>query len=315
MKAVVIHRYGSPDVLTIEEVPRPSIKSDQLLVKVHAAAINPVDWRIRSGETKLLTGWRFPKFLGADIAGKVVEVGSRVTQFHIGDQIYGMLNALIGGGYAEYAAISTKVAAIKPKNVDYTQAAAIPIAGLTALQALRDLANIQPGQKVLVIGASGGVGTFALQIAKAFGAIVTGVCSGRNVELVKSIGADEVVDYTQSNFAKQVARYDVIFDTVHVSSLSHCKPVLTNEGVYITTEPRPMNFAAGLFSRLTAGPTAKVILARANSADLDVLREMVEVEQVRPVIDKIYPMHLAVLAHRYSETRRARGKLIFKFDL
>lgn len=213
MKAMVIRGYGAVDVLKYEEVEKPNIKPDQLLVKVHASSVNPIDWKTRKGMLSILTGNKFPLILGFDVAGEVVEVGSQVTRFQVGDAIYGS-TSFPGGAYAEFAAIPEKLAAIKPANMNYQQAATVPLAALTALQALRNLGNIKSGQKVLVNGASGGVGIFAVQIAKVLGAEVTGVCSTRNLDFVRSLNADLVIDYTQADFTNGNVQYDIIFDVV-----------------------------------------------------------------------------------------------------
>jgi len=214
MKAVIINRYGSPDVLQYQDVELPQIKRDQLLVRVHAASVNPIDWKIRKGMLRLFTGNSFPMILGFDVSAEVVEVGQSVTQFKPGDLIYARLDQLPGGAYAEYAAVAAKVAALKPENLTHEEAAAVPLAALTALQALRDEGGLQPGHKVLINGSSGGVGTFAVQIAKAMAAEVTAVCSPKNIELAKTLGADHTLDYTQQDFTQDVARYDIIFDAV-----------------------------------------------------------------------------------------------------
>lgn len=194
MKAATINRYGPPEVLQVTEVEKPQIKPNQLLIKVHASSVNPIDWKIRTGMLKLLTGGKFPIILGFDVSGEVVAAGEQITRFRIGDLVFARLEQLPGNAYAEYAACSEMAAALKPSNLTHEQAAAVPLAALTALQALRDHGQIQPGQKVLINGASGGVGTFAVQIARAMETEVTAVCSTKNIELIKSLGADRVVD-------------------------------------------------------------------------------------------------------------------------
>ncbi len=311
MKAAVIYSYGAPDVLQVADVEVPQIKPDQLLVKVYASSINPVEWKMRKGMLKLLTGSRFPIILGFDVSGEVIEVGSQVTQFKPKDLVYARLDQLTGGAYAEYAAVAEKVAALKPTNITHEQAAAVPLAGMTALQALRDEGQLKVGQKVLINGASGGVGTFAVQIAKALGAAeVTGVCGSKNLELVKSLGADSVIDYTQQDFAKVSAKYDIVFDAVGNRSLSDCKSVLQPHGIYVTTQPFPENFLQSFLTSLLPGQKYKVILLKSSSADLTYLKEQIEAEKIRSVIDRTYPLSEIAAAHAYSETERTVGKVV-----
>ncbi len=313
MKAAVIYSYGDPDVLQVEEVKNLTISTDQLLVKVLASSINPIEWKMRRGLLKILTGNKFPITLGFDVSGEVVSVGDRVTRFKPGDLIYARMDQLTGGAYAEYAAVSEKAAALKPANMTHAEAAAVPLAGMTALQALRDEGKLIAGQKVLINGASGGVGTYAIQIAKVLGAAeVTGVCSGKNSALVTSLGADRVIDYTQQDFTRESAQYDVVFDAVGNSSLAACKPVLQPKGVYVTTQPYPANYIQSFVSMLLPGPKYKVILLQSKSSDLDYLRTQIEAGKVRSVIDKIYPLAQIAQAHTYAEAERTVGKTVIK---
>lgn len=308
MKAVVIRKYGSAEVLQYEDVEPPKIKPDQLLVKVHATCINPVDWKIRQGMLRLITGNKFPIILGFDLSGEVVEVGSQVTTFQPKDQIYGCVG-LPGGAYAEFAAVSEKSVAPKPSNMTYEEAAAVPGGALTALQALRDQGNIQPGQSVLINGASGGVGTLAVQIAKALQAEVTAVCSTKNLELVKSLGADHIIDYKQQDFTQDTELYDIIFDAVGKLSFSHCKRVLKPNGVYVTTLPTPDSVVQIILTALVPGKKAKFVLETHKSQDLVYLKDLIEAGKIRVVIDRTYPLQELAAAHAYSETERAVGKI------
>jgi 2-desacetyl-2-hydroxyethyl bacteriochlorophyllide A dehydrogenase len=308
MKAMVIRRYGAAEVLQYEDVEQPKIEPTQLLVKVRASSINPADWKIRQGMFSLITGSKFPKILGFDVAGDVIEVGSQVTRFKPGDAIYGS-TSFPGGGYAEFAAIPENLAVLKPTNLSYEEAAAVPLAALTALQALRDQGNIQTGQAVLINGAAGGVGTFAVQIAKALGAVVTGVSSTKNLDLVKSLGADRVIDYTQQDFAEDTAQYDIIFDAVGKRSLSQTKRVLKLNGIYITTLPSPEVLLEGILTAFLPGQKAKLILQKPNTQDLVYLKELIEAGKIRVVIDRTYPLQELAAAHNYSETGRAVGKI------
>lgn len=308
MKAMVIRQYGSPNVLQYEEVEPPKIKPDQLLVKVRASCVNPVDWKIRKGMLKFITGNQFPIILGFDLSGDVVEVGSQVTRFKVGDAIYGNVG-LPGGGYAEFAAVPEKSVAPKPTNMSYEEAAAVPVAALTALQSLRDLGHIQLGQSVLVNGGSGGVGTFAVQIAKALGATVTATCSTKNIDVIKSLGADRVIDYKQQDFTQESAQYDIILDAVAKQSFFNCQKVLKHHGVYVTTLPTPESILQSLFTAIIPGQKVKIILEIPKYQDLIYLKDLIEAGKIRSVIDRIYPLQELAIAHAYSETERAVGKI------
>ncbi|MGF1675866.1 MAG: NAD(P)-dependent alcohol dehydrogenase [Rivularia sp. (in: cyanobacteria)] len=308
MKAMVIREYGSADVLRYEEVEAPKIKPSELLVKVHAAAVNPADWKIREGMLKIITGNKFPMILGFDLAGVVLEVGSQVSGFRVGDEIYGSLG-IPGGAYAQFAAVPQNVAAVKPKNISFEEAAALPVAALTALQSLRDKANIQSGQRVLINGASGGVGIFAVQIAKALGTEVTGVCSGKNIDFVKSLGADFLIDYTQQDFTQNQTQYDIILDAVGKQTFDNCQKVLKPNGVYVTTLPNLQNIVSIGLTSLFGSKKAKFILAQPNTADLLYLNELIETGKLRVVIDCTYPLQELPTAHLYSESERAKGKI------
>jgi len=312
MKAAVINRYGSAEVLQYTEVEKPQIKPNQMLVRVYASSVNPIDWKIRKGMLKVLTGNKFPMILGFDVSGEVIEAGTQVTQFQPGDQIYAHLNQLPGGAYAEYAAVAEKSAAAKPTNMSHEEAAAVPLAGMTALQAWRDEGNLKPGQKVLINGASGGVGTFAVQIAKLMGAEVTAVCGTSNVELVKSLGADSVIDYKQQDFTKDATKYDIIFDVVGNSSLSVCKNILQPNGIYITTQPYPGNFLQSFLTRLLPGQKYKVVLLQSKGSDLAYLKQQIEAGKIRAITDRTYPLSEIASAHTYSEAGHAVGKIVIR---
>ena len=311
MKAIVRHSYGSPEVL------KPAPKENQVLIKIHAASINSYDWRnMRASPFLVRTngGLLKPKDgrLGADIAGTVEAVGSRVTLFKPGDEVYGDVSM---GGYAEYVCASEKVLALKPANVSFEEAAATPMAALTALQGLRDKGQIQPGQKVLVNGASGGVGTFAVQIAKYFGAEVTGVCSTRNLKMARSIGADHVIDYTKEDFTKNGKQYDLIFDVAASQSVFAYKRVLAPKGKYVMAGFSTMSH---LIHILLLGPRmAKngqeiglMDTASVNNADLTFISGLLESRKVVPVIDKCYPLNETAQALRHYEEEHARGKIV-----
>lgn len=309
MKAVFINQYGSTQVLQYGDLETPSLKRNQLLVKVYASSVNPVDWKIRSGQLQVLTGYKFPLVLGFDVAGEVVEVGESVTRFQKGDKIYAYLDSVPGGAYAEYAVVSERVACLKPENTSYEEAAAVPLAATTALQALRDLGQILPGHQVLINGASGGVGSFAVQIAKALKAEVTAVCSTQNVELVKSLGAERVIDHTIQNFTKDTSVYDIIFDAVAKQSFSSCKDSLKPNGIYVTTLPDPDSVVQSVITFLIPGKKSKLIVAQSSGQDLAYLKELIEAGKMRSLIERTYPLSELAAAHEQSEQGHVVGKL------
>ncbi len=322
MKAIVYHEFGSPDVLRLEEIEKPAPTDNQLLIRVRGASVNPLDWHYMEGTPYLARLLAFgllkPKVtrLGVDYAGTVEAIGKNVTQFKPGDEVYG--NRF--GAFAEYICASEKSLALKPANLTFEQAASIPVAGITALQALRDKGKIEPGQKVLINGASGGVGTFAVQIAKALGAEVTGVCSGRNAEMVRSIGADHVIDYTKEDFTRSGQRYDLILDNVVNRSLSECRGVLNPNGIYVMIGgggvdddqwmgPLVRPIKALLMSRFVKQKMT-VMLAEVNNKDLTFLADLIQAGKVKPVIDRTYTLSQLPDAIRYLEEGHARGKVV-----
>ncbi|MBE9142684.1 NAD(P)-dependent alcohol dehydrogenase [Planktothrix mougeotii] len=310
MKAIVIDQYGSPDVLRYQDIPTPTIKPDQVLVKIHASSINPVDWKIRQGLLQPLSGYNFPKVLGCDLSGEVVEVGEKATNWQVGDQVYTFVNPLFGGAYAEYVAVSATNLSYKPQNMTYTEAAGVPVAGLTALQGLLDLGQLRPGQRVLINGASGGVGTFAVQIAAAMNAEVTGVCGTANVEIVKRLGAHTIIDYTQEDFTQQEIQYDIIFDAVGKQSFFNCEKVLKPDGIYISTLPTVDNMGATLQTLFFSNQKCKLVLAQPSRRDLDALRDLIETGKVKTIIDRTYSLIDLAEAHTYSEMGRTVGKIV-----
>jgi NADPH:quinone reductase-like Zn-dependent oxidoreductase len=318
MQAIVQDRYGSGQALELREIDRPTIGEHDVLVRVRAASVNPADWAVMSGLPYIarpVYGLRRPKVgvRGTDVAGNVEAVGGGVTRFKPGDEVFGTST----GSYAEYAAASEDQLATKPANLTFEQAATVPMAGLVALQAMRDQGNVQPGSKVLINGASGGIGTFAVQIAKALGAEVTAVVSTRNVELVRSIGADHVIDYTTSDFTAAGKRYDVILDNVSNHSLSHLRRVLTASGVLI---PNGGNFgnrwfaSAGRLVRGTilfqfGGQKLGNFLVSMNHGDLRALADLIEAGKVTPVLDRTYPLDRAAEAIDHIGDGHAQGKV------
>jgi len=311
MKAVGIRRYGAAGVLEMWELPKPTPAPNQVLVRVVAAGVNPADWRLRNGQFRFFI--KLPFVLGADVAGVVEAVGAAVTRFRPGDAVYALLATIQGGGYAEYVAINEAMVAAIPPKLTFAEAAATPLTALTALQALRDKAKLQPSARLLVNGASGGVGSFAVQIGKALGAHVTGVCSGRNAALVSSLGADTVLDYTAGAPLSGAVPYDVIFDTVNTLTLAKVRHALVHQGALISVNPLTGNPLSAALARLR-GRQLKSVLVQPSGADLERLTAWVMMGRVRPVIDRCYPLPEAAVAHCYSETGRVRGKLVLVVD-
>jgi NADPH:quinone reductase-like Zn-dependent oxidoreductase len=323
MKAIVYRCYGSPDVLEFTDVEKPTPLDDQVLVRVKAAAVNPLDWHYMRGlpyVMRLSSGLGAPtdKRLGVDFAGTIEAVGKDVTRFEPGDDVFGGST----GAFAEYVTVrEDRALARKPANMTFAQAASVPIAGITALQALRDNGRLQPGQKVLINGASGGVGTFAVQIAKSFGAEVTGVCSTRNVEMVRSIGADHVIDYKKENYTESGQSYDLIIDMVGNHSLLANRDVLTPEGILVIVGGPSGNWLGpltGPIKALLLSPFVDqeigIILAQLRADDLEILGELMQAGKVTPVIDQRYALSELAEAMRYSESGRARGKIVIELE-
>lgn len=321
MKAVAYEQFGSPDVLELTEVRKPEAQHNQVLVRVRAASPNPYDWHFMRGLPYIarLTaiGLRKPKnsVLGSDMAGVVESVGSEVTRFRPGDEVFGFVGA---GGFAEYVSAEETLLALKPANLSFQQAATVPLAGLTALQGLRDAGQIKANQKVLIVGASGGVGTFAVQIAKWFGADVTGVCSTRNLDLVRSIGADRLIDYTQEDFTRNGATYDLIFQVAGTTAPAAFRRVLTPKGSLVLSSGDSSGRIIGAVSRILKAvllspfisQTMRPFLMKPSRQDLEFLKELIEAGRIAPVIDRTYPLSEAADAIRYLETLRARGKVV-----
>jgi NADPH:quinone reductase-like Zn-dependent oxidoreductase len=325
MKAIVYHEYGLADVLRLESIEKPLPDDNRVLIKVRAAAANPLDWHTMRGTPYIMrmeTGFLEPKStrLGVDLAGEVVAVGKNVTQFKPGDEVFGTG----GGAFAEYARASESKIVLKPASLTFEQAAAVPVAALTALQGLRDKGRLKPGQKVLINGASGGVGTFAVQIAKALGAEVTGVCSTRNLEMVRSLGADHVVDYTRDDFTQSAERFDLILDNVGNHSLLAFRRVMNPKGIYVLIggggpdDGRWIGPMARPVKALFLSPFVSqefvMLLASINKDDLAVMKELMETKKVTPVIDRTYTLSEVPDAIRYLEKGRARGKVIITVD-
>jgi len=322
MKAIVQDKYGSADVLELTDIDTPVVGDDDVLLRVHAASAHIGDWHIMTGLPYLIRvvvpdlGLRAPKagVRGLDVAGRVEAIGKDVTRFQPGDEVFG----ICAGSFAEYATARTDKVAPKPANLTFEQAATVPTSGFAALQALRDKGKVQPGQKVLIIGAGGAVGTFAVQIAKAFGAHVTGVCSTSKVDLVRSLGADEVIDYTRDDFAESGQRYDAILDTAGARSVSHLRRALTPKGALVIVGAEGGGRWFGGFGRnlraqmLSPFVSQKLGLfaSKENGEDLVILKELIEAGKVTPVIDRTYPLSEVPEAIRHLEEGHAQGKIV-----
>lgn len=319
MKAIVYERYGPPEVLQLKEVEKPAPGDNEILVKIHAASINPADWHLLRAEpfiARLSTGLFKPRnpIPGIDIAGQVEAVGKNVTEFHPGDEVFG--DCGLGGALAEYVCVKEKNLALKPANISFAQAATISVAATSALQSLRDKGRVQPGQTVLINGASGGVGTFTVQIARSFGAVVTGVCSARNMDMVRSLGADQVIDYTKEDFTRTGRGYDLIIDNVGNRTVSDLKRTLNPNGNCVIVGFTSLSL---LFQHLFLGPVTSMMGSRkigilgtayGNKKDLLFLKELLETDKIVPVIDRRYPLSEVPDAIRYLEEGHARGKVV-----
>lgn len=319
MKAIVYNKYGPPDVLKLKEVEKPIPKDNQVLVKVYAASVNYGNLVLLKGEpflARFAFGLLKPKYSipGGDIAGQVEAVGINVKQFQPGDEVFGDLSGCGWGGFAEYVSVPENVLALKPANISFEEAAAVPMASVTALQGVRDKGKIQSGQKVLINGASGGVGTFAVQIAKSFGAEVTGVCSTRNLDILRSIGADHAIDYTSEDFTKKTLRYDLILAVNGYQPISAYKRALSPNGIFVHVG----GSGAQMFQAMVLGPWISMtgskkmgnMLQRANQKDLIYMKELLEAGKVKPVIDRRYKLSEVPEAFRYFEEGHAQGKVV-----
>lgn len=324
MKAIIHEKYGSPDVLQLVEVEKPTPGDDEVLVEVKAASLNAYDWHFLKADIfliRLMGGGLFkPKNtrLGADIAGRVEAVGRNIQQFQPGDDVFGDIGSFGHGGFAEYVSVPERALTRKPANLSFEQAAAVPMAALTALQGLRDVGQIQSGQKVLIQGASGGVGTFAVQIARSFGADITAVCSTRNLDLARSLGADHLIDYTQEDFTQNGLRYDLILAVNGYHPITAYKCSLTPTGIYVMAG----GSMAQIFQAMLLGPMLseaggkkmKGLSTKLIQTDMALLKELLEASTILPVIDGCYPLKDTAEAFRYFTEEHARGKVVITMD-
>ena len=329
MKALILKKYGSPDQVQFAEIPRPAIKPDELLVRVHAAGLNPIDTMIPKGSFKPILRFQLPATLGSDLAGVVVETGSQVTRFKVGDAVFASVFDLGNGSLAEFAAVPESAAALKPANLDFVQAASVPMVGLTAWQALKERARVKPGQKVFIPAGSGGIGTFAIQLAKHLGAKVGTTTSTGNIELVRSLGADEIVDYKKHEFEAVLNDYDVVLGTVRGDAIQKSLQILKTESSVVSLVGPPdaafarargmnvlMKFVFGLLSgkiirqAKKRGAAYSFLFVHPDGGQLGEIGELLKAGKIRPVIDRIFPFDQAKDALAYLEKGRARGKVV-----
>jgi NADPH:quinone reductase-like Zn-dependent oxidoreductase len=321
MQACIYEEYGSADVVRVGEVERPEVKADEVLVRVHATSVTTADWRFRASAFprgfwlagRLMVGVLRPRnrILGMDFSGVVESIGGKVARFKVGDRVFGAASATRRGAHAEYVAVQESGAILhKPPSLTDQEAAAIPFGASTALAFLRDFAGVRPGQRVLIVGASGGVGVWAVQLARHFGAEVTGVCSARNVELVRSLGAHHVVDYTAGAFAQSGEAYDLIFDTVGVTTFAGCKDALSEKGTYLPLNSALREIMQSVLTSWSPGKRVKFAISENTREGLELIVSLIEAGVLKPVVDRVYPMEQIAEAHRHVEGRHKRGSVI-----
>ena len=325
MKAMVYSKFGPPDVLELKEVAKPEPHNNEVLIKNYAASVNPAELLLLKADpllARFYSGFLKPKntILGADISGIVESVGRNIKKFHIGDEVFGDLSNCGWGGFAQYVCARENALALKPANLSFEEAAAVPLTAITALQGLRNKGRIHQGQKVLINGASGGVGTFAVQIARSFGTEVTGVCSTRNLDLVRSIGANHVIDYTQVDFTRNGQYYDLIFDAVGNRSVSDYKCALTPHGICAIAGFTNLShviwiIVQGSLVSITGSKNIGLMeMAKPNHEDLVFIKELIEAAKIKPIIDRCYPLSEVAEAFRYLEKKHARGKIVITIE-
>lgn len=311
MRAIRFHTFGAPSVLRIEEVARPVPRDDEVLIRVAATSINNADLGARQGHTRLIHARRMPMIPGYDIAGEVVACGAAVTAFLPGERVFALVGLGAGGG-AEYICVQQRKLARAPERISLSEAAAVPLAGLTALQGLRGKGRARAGQRVLIIGAAGGVGTFAVQLAKLLGCHVTAVCRTSSMELVAELGADQVIDYTQQDYTGGDERWDLVFDAAGAQEFESMRRVLGTHGLMVGMRASPSSMLAAVQTRWTGGPRFTFFITRANGHDLTLLSRLIDQGRLRPVVDRTFPLEQVADAHRYAESRGVRGKVVIQ---
>lgn len=314
MRAAVIRKYGPPSIFTTESLPEPQPGPNEVKIKVMASSVNPVDWKVRSGSLAVLAGWQFPRVLGADFSGEVVACGAQVTNYAPGAAVFGFTSAIWGpGAYAEYVCCPTAKLAHKPSLLDHTRAATVPLAGSTAYQALYQHGNLKPGMHVLVTGATGGVGHFAVQIAKAAGCTVYGVCHSSNAQLARQLGCDEVLPYDQTDFRQSSTRFALIFDAAAKYGYFSCRRVLAKNGSYVGTLPMPFLLLAHGLSFLP-GKKGRFVGVASRTAQLNFLAGLCNSGKLMPLVEHQFPLTALADAHALSETEKVRGKIAIRIS-
>ncbi|WGK68199.1 NAD(P)-dependent alcohol dehydrogenase [Candidatus Haliotispira prima] len=314
MKAIVTSGYGSVEMLDVAEVEKPEISDTEILIRVRACSVNPIDWKIRSGQIKMISGSKPPKILGGDFSGTVEAIGKEIQEFTIGDEIWGHVNALKGGAYAEYIKANVQDICLKPRNFDFVQAAAIPLAGLTAYQSLVRLGEVKADSEVLINGCTGGVGSVAVQVAKFLGCTVTGVCSTKNIEYAKRIGVDVIVDYKQEDVLHLNKEFDSVYDFVGNLSFPASKCIIKESGTFVTAIPSIPRIIFGGMLNSFRSKKCKGILVQSSSADLKTLKAMAESEALVATVEKVFPLNQVRQAHIASESGRVVGKIVMSLD-
>lgn len=313
MKAAIIEQYGGPEVIRIAEIPKPVPGPDEVLIKIFAASINPVDWKIRKGNLKMMLSKKFPKILGIEFSGIIEETGENVKNFRKGQRVFAG-KSYEGGGYAEYALAESSRTILIPDNVSFEEASTMAVAGMTALQGLRNKGRLKSGMDVIVNGASGGVGTYAVQIAKVLGAKVTAVCSAKNFDLLKSLGADVLIDYKEVDFTRLPKKYNIVFDAVGYRTFWQTRKVLKKKGIYVNISPSIPLYITSLVTLLNPGKKSKGFMLHPDMDDLKEVMQMIAEKKIKVVIDKVFPLDKIAEAHAYSETERAKGKIVLSIN-
>ncbi|MCK5005169.1 MAG: NAD(P)-dependent alcohol dehydrogenase [Candidatus Aminicenantes bacterium] len=314
MRSIIYNKYGGPEVLEVADVEKPEPDANSILVRVKASSVNPVDYKVRRGDMKIMSGKKFPKDAGSDFAGVIEKAGEAVAGYKKGDEVYGFLNPMKGGTYSDYLIADPANVSLKPERFSFEQAASMPIAALTALQALNYLGNVNEGTTVLINGATGGVGSFAVQLAKTLGAEVTGICSENNMKLCKDLGADEVFNYAEEELNKSGRKFDVFFDAAAKSTFSKSKKFINSRGIYITTIPGIGVIINRIFNFLPFKKKSKFIMVKSSGIDLAILTGFAMTDTMEPVIAKSFKLEDVADAQELAESGKFRGKIVIKID-